>query len=181
MGLRNRQHYNDKNIFFITTTCYKWYHLLIAGQAMEIVADSLVFCSKKHDSDILAYVLMPNHIHFIIYFKEANKRIDFMRDFKKFTSTKVRQEIEKADIELLGKIRINQNGQVFKVWQDRFDEVFLENRELFEIKLNYIHNNPLQPHWKLSINIEDYFYSSALFYEKGIQNKIEVKHYLDYV
>ena len=70
---------------------------------------------------------------------------------------------------------------MFKVWQDRFDEVFLENRELFEIKLNYIHNNPLQPQWKLSINIEDYFYSSALFYEKGIQNKIEVKHYLDYV
>jgi hypothetical protein len=43
------------------------------------------------------------------------------------------------------------------------------------------HGNPLQPRWKLSINIEDYFYSSALFYEKGIQNKIEVKHYLDYV
>lgn len=67
---------------------------------------------------------MPNHIHFIVYFKEANKRIDFMRDFKKFTSTKVRQEIDKADIELLEKIRINQNAQVFKVWQDRFDEVF---------------------------------------------------------
>ncbi|MCX6187391.1 MAG: transposase [Bacteroidetes bacterium] len=147
---------------------------------MDIVTDSLIFCSKKYDADILAFVLMPNHIHFIVYFTEANKRIDFMRDFKKFTSTKVRQEIEKADIELLEIIRINQNGQVFKVWQDRFDEVFLESRELLEIKLNYIHNNPLQPHWKLSINIEDYFYSSASFYEKGIQNKIEVKHYLDY-
>jgi len=180
MGLRNRQFYNDKNIFFITTTCYKWYYLLAVGQAMDIVTDSLIFCSKKYNADILAYVLMPNHIHFIVYFKEANKRIDFMRDFKKFTSIKVRQEVEKTDIELLGKIRINRDGQVFMVWQDRFDEVFLESRELLEIKLNYIHNNPLQPHWNLCLNIEDYLYGSASFYEKGIQNKIEVKHYLDY-
>ena len=149
MGLRNRQLYQDKNIFFITTTCYRWYKLLVVGQALEIVASSIVFCCKKYEADILAYVLMPNHIHLIIYFKEANNRIDFMRDFKKFTSIKVRQEVEKIDMELL------------------------------ETKLNYIHNNPLQPHWMLCNNIQDYLYSSASYYEKGIQNKIEVKHYLD--
>lgn len=179
MGLRNRQLYQDKNTFFITTTCYRWYKLLVVGQALEIVASSIVFCCKKYEADILAYVLMPNHIHLIIYFKEANNRIDFMRDFKKFTSIKVRQEVEKIDMELLEKIRINKNGQVFKVWQDRYDEVYIENRELLETKLNYIHNNPLQPHWMLCNNIQDYLYSSASYYEKGIQNKIEVKHYLD--
>ncbi len=34
-------------------------------------------------------------------------------------------------------------------------------------KLNYIHNNPLQKHWKLSATPEEYLYSSAKFYADG--------------
>jgi len=34
--------------------------------------------------------------------------------------------------------------------------------------MNYIHNNPLQPQWNLVDNPEDYKYSSAKYYEEGI-------------
>jgi hypothetical protein len=50
---------------------------------------------------------MPNHIHHILYFKKANNFSIWMRDFKKFTSVKVRQQIEKSgNIELLEKLRV---------------------------------------------------------------------------
>ncbi len=34
-------------------------------------------------------------------------------------------------------------------------------------KINYIHNHPVQPKWKLAATPEEYVYSSALFYETG--------------
>jgi putative transposase len=144
MGLRNKKRFDQYNIFFFTTTCYQWLKLLSVGNNMQIVIDSLNFCYKKYDTSILAYVLMPNHIHLVIHFKEGDKRVDFMRDFKKFTSTQIRKEIERNDEQLLNKLRVNIKGQISKVWQDRYDELYLETRELLEKKLDYIHLNPLQ-------------------------------------
>jgi len=36
--------------------------------------------------------------------------------------------------------------------------------------IEYIHLNPLAEHWNLVANPCDYYYSSALFYEKGISH-----------
>jgi len=181
MGLRNKKLYHNSNIFFITTTCYEWLHLFTIGNSMQILSESLNFCANKYHAAILGYVLMPNHIHLILYFPTGIKRIDFMRDFKKFTSTKVRQEIEKYQPQKLEGLLYQKGNQVFKVWKDRFDELYLESRELVEVKLNYIHNNPLQSHWNFVKQPEDYGYSSANFYTQGIQNMVRVDHYMDFV
>ncbi|OJW73438.1 MAG: hypothetical protein BGO68_02130 [Candidatus Amoebophilus sp. 36-38] len=181
MGLRNRKFYQEKNIFFTSTTCYCKLHLLAIGNSMQILAQSLNFCSNKYQAAILGYVLMPNHIHFILHVPDGAKRIDFMRDFKKFTSIKTRQEIEKYRPGDLENLRYKKDSQVFKVWQDRFDELYLESRELLHIKLNYIHTNPLQSHWNLSQKPEEYLHSSAMFYEQGIQNTVNLSHYMDFI
>ena len=95
--------------------------------------------------------------------------------------TKIRKEIEAYRSDLLDRMRVLKKGQVFKVWQDRFDEVYLESRKLLEIKLDYIHNNPLQDRWALVQNPEDYKYSSAGLYERGQHSTIDVKHYMDFI
>ncbi|MFN0048636.1 MAG: transposase [Cytophagales bacterium] len=181
MGLRDRHFYHDKNIFFITTTAHEWLSLFTVGDPMQILSESLNFCATKYKAAILGYVFMPNHIHLIINFEEGIRRIDFMCDFKKFTSTKVRQEIERDRPSFLEKLLYIKDNQVFKVWKDRYDEVYLDKRELLEIKLEYIHTNPMQSHWNLAVSPEAYLYSSASFYDKGVQNLVEVTHYLDVV
>ncbi|MCW3107025.1 MAG: gliding motility-associated C-terminal protein [Segetibacter sp.] len=45
-------------------------------------------------------------------------------------------------------------------------------------KLNYIHNNPTQPHWRLCQYPEEYKYSSAKFYEKGVDEFTFLSHYI---
>jgi putative transposase len=37
-------------------------------------------------------------------------------------------------------------------------------------KLDYLHYNPTQEHWQLSKTYLEYYYSSAQFYETGIDN-----------
>ncbi|MFN8317773.1 MAG: hypothetical protein U0T32_15090 [Chitinophagales bacterium] len=40
-------------------------------------------------------------------------------------------------------------------------------REMAYQKLEYIHNNPLAEHWQLATLPEEYYYSSAGFYERN--------------
>jgi REP element-mobilizing transposase RayT len=128
---------------------------------------------------------MPNHIHLIIYFKKANQLSNWMRDLKKFTAVKIRQEIEKSgNLELLEKLRLkaesltySQRRQVFKVWADRFDDVYLTSKKAMETKLEYIHTNPLQEHWSLVARPELWTDSSAMFYELEKQPQVTITDY----
>lgn len=136
--------------------------LIYSEASFQILADSLNFLTKKYDCHILAYVMMPNHIHLILYFPAQNHLSAFMRDFKKFTSVKLRQELERNNISL-EPLRYESRQQKFKVWMDRFDDVCIKSKEVFQSKFDYIHNNPLQEHWKLARHVEEYKYSSAGF------------------
>jgi putative transposase len=182
MGLRGRTLYPEPECLFVTTTCYQWYHLLARDSCKRIVADSINFLNQKYASFLLGYVIMPNHIHLILFFKNGNRLSDWMRDLKKFTSVKVRQQIEgDGDYALLESLRIDYRKQVFEVWEDRFDDVILSNSKLLETKLNYIHTNPMQEHWNLVSKPEDYKFSSASFYEIEDLGNLTITHYKDYL
>ncbi|MEQ8363311.1 MAG: transposase [Cyclobacteriaceae bacterium] len=182
MGLRGRTQFLDQNCFFVTTTCYKWYHLLAMDSCKDIIVESMKFANSKYETDILGYVIMPNHMHLIIYFRRRNELSNWMRDMKKFTAVMIRKEIEKSgQLEVLESLRVQgPKKQVFKIWEDRFDDLFLESTNLLEIKLDYIHLNPLQEHWSLVDVPEKWKYSSASFYELGQQGVLPVTDYREY-
>jgi hypothetical protein len=60
------------------------------------------------------------------------------------------------------------------VWQKRFDNVVIMREDDLLIKLNYIHNNPLQEQWSLCEKIEDYRFSSARYYLTGEDTDIPI-------
>jgi len=182
MGLRGRTLFLDKNCFFVTTTCYKWYHLLAMDSCKDVVIESMKFLNTKYKADLLGYVIMPNHIHLIIFFKVKNELSNWMRDMKKFTAVMIRKEIEATgQLEVVEKLRVQgPKKQVFKIWEDRFDDLFLESTDLLEVKLEYIHMNPLQEHWSLVDRPEKWKYSSAGFYELGEKGLIDVADYREY-
>jgi len=53
----------------------------------------------------------------------------------------------------------------------------MDSKEKMEQKLEYIHLNPLQEHWSLVDRPEYYKWSSAMFYEKGIDEFGFLTHY----
>ena len=131
MALRGRSEFLDEECFFVTTTCYKW-HLLEMESCKLTIRESINFLNTKYIAVTRGYVIMPNHIHLILYFKKGNQLSNWMRDLKKFTSVMIRQQIEKSgNIELLEKLRVPEKKQVFKVWQDRFDDVYLSKKKSF--------------------------------------------------
>jgi putative transposase len=150
MSLRNRNLLKGFQITsFVTTTVMHFEKVfLLSNSYPDILIESLKFVLKKYKADLLAYVIMPNHIHLIIQIDSIENLSNLMRDFKKFTSTKIRQQLEldkKFDIILkLKQNAKNKKGQTFKLWMDRFDDVMLYSEKVYNIKLDYIHNNPIK-------------------------------------
>jgi putative transposase len=46
-------------------------------------------------------------------------------------------------------------------------------------KLNYIHLNPLQERWNLAERPEEYHWSSAKFYDNGVDDFGFITHFMD--
>ncbi len=72
---------------------------------------------------------------------------------------------------------MNEEERRYRVWQRDPLAVNMFSTEVMEQKLEYIHNNPLQEHWNLATSPEKYKWSSAEFYETGVDEFNFITHY----
>ena len=152
-------------------------HLLCDERCFELILENFKFYNNKYQARLCAYVLMVNHIHFVIYFETESRLSDYMRDFKKYTSLQIREYLQENYPEKLNGMSYEYRKQKFKLWEDRFDEVHLYTRKVCEIKIDYIHNNPVEA--GLVTRPENYKYSSAAFYFAEKPVKSALMHYLE--
>ena len=76
---------------------------------------------------------------------------------------------------LLEEIKVNKYDRKHQVWKRESLSVELFTEKIFMQKLNYIHQNPVAA--GLVTNPEEYKYSSAKFYELGIDEFGFITHY----
>ena len=110
---------------------------------------------------------MPNHFHIIWRINGNIKKSDFQRDFMKFTARSLLKFMLMNNDNLLAGLKVKSADRQQQVWERNSLSIELYSEAVFIQKLDYIHNNPLQPKWQLCKLPEDYFYSSAKFYEVG--------------
>ena len=123
--------------YFITPTIKNWYYIFDRHNRFEIISDSLKFCQKHKGLKIYSYVFMLNHLHLIIKSPDV---LGFIRDFKKFTSKKLLQNIRKFEPNVLDLFQ-SDNGSEF--WTKDNQPKIIENEKFAYQKANYIHNNPV--------------------------------------
>jgi REP element-mobilizing transposase RayT len=108
---------------------------------------------------------------------DDEKLEDIMRDLKGYTSRKILNAIEENQQESRREWMLwmmkragqkNGNNEKYQFWQQHNQPIVLHNAEIFEQKLNYIHDNPVQE--GIVQYPEDYLYSSARDYaeDKGL-------------
>lgn len=178
MGLRGRSIFGDQGlVFFVTTTIVHHDPILGFGRHYYLILlESLKFVLSKYQAALFAYVFMPSHIHLVIAMPEKKSISDLLRDFKKYTSTRIRQQLEKdCKSDTIICLRMNAKGkrnQVFKLWMERFDDLVIENDKKLQIKIDYIHNNPVKAGF---IDLpEQWEFSSARNYILGNHSLISV-------
>jgi REP element-mobilizing transposase RayT len=166
---------SDQNApHFITFSVVRWVDVFTRTIYADAVVDGLNYCIQHKGLEVYAWIIMPNHLHLILRAKEGFRLSDILRDFKKYTSKRIVEMIQKNAQEsrkdwMLWLFRSsgerNPNNQTFQFWQQENHPIQLESSEIIEQKLNYIHHNPFRA--GLVTEATAYRYSSAVDYCGG--------------
>jgi len=157
---------------FVTTTVVKFLPIFRNEALAQIVLDNAKIYAQKCHIQIHGFVLMPNHLHLLSTAGHQVSISQFMGRLKEYSAKEIIDWcLQNKKKDLLNAFSTaateSKQGHKYQVWQKRFDQVVITRQEDLLIKLNYIHNNPLQERWGLCEKIEDYRYSSARCYITG--------------
>ncbi len=166
MSRKYKFHDNDK-LYFISFATVHWIDVFVREEYNQVIIDSWKHCQQKRGLEIYGWCIMTNHIHMIIGSKK-DKLEDIVRDMKKHTSSELKtaiknhpQESRKEWIiwmmERAGKK--NGNNKDWQFWQQHNKPLEIISQEMFDEKLAYIHQNPVQAGFVTKE--EDWRYSSA--------------------
>lgn len=167
-------------VYFWTDTIRDWKHLLNTDEFKQLIIESWKYLVQREKVSIYGFVIMPNHIHVVWEMKEKNGKEMPHASFNKFTAHQFLLKLSEADkgrLKLFGTPEEIERSHRF--WQRDPLAVLMDSKEKVEQKLNYIHLNPLQDHWNLAKRPEDYKWSSACFYERGIDEFGIITDYRD--
>ena len=128
--------------------------------------ENLAFYQKRGDYTLIAYIIMPNHIHLIIKINDGISISFTMGNFKRITSRKIRVELERQrNTDIIRKLDrcAAKESEPARIWKPRFDSLVIYDEKTLIQKIEYIHNNPVKS--GLVIDASKYCYSSARNYE----------------
>ena len=146
--------------YFVTTKIRDYIKVFETEPYFQIIIENLNFYRSKFGFKLWAYVIMPEHIHFMIHLADTSNLSKIMEEFKRYTSKRILAELQKDNrTDLLRLFTIdNPRKEKHMVWEEGFRGLGVRSEKVFNIKMNYIHNNPVKR--GLVENPEDYVYSS---------------------
>jgi REP element-mobilizing transposase RayT len=166
----------EGHVYYVTTVVYDRLPVFTRPSFVIPLFDSLNYYRHKQEFRLLGYVIMPDHMHLIIWPSGQATVSEIMRDYKKFTSRRI---IRQAEVEQIQgwTMAFEQAGQEtgrsrHKVWQDSYWDVNIYNERFLRQKLNYVHRNPVRA--GLAETPEEYVYSSYRNYVNGEDWLIEI-------
>ena len=157
---------------FVTTTIVNFLPIFRDEALAKIVLDNIRIYSQKCDIQVHGFVIMPNHLHILLTVGHEVSVSQFMGRMKEYSAKEiVNWCLNNKETSLLTVFstaaKESKRGHKYQVWQKLFDNVVIIREDDLLIKLNYIHNNPLQERWSLCEKVEDYRFSSAKYYFTG--------------
>ena len=154
----------NQEIYFLTFTVKRWYYLFDRHNRWDILLNSLKYCQKHKGLKIYNWVFMLNHIHLIA---KADNMLDFIRDFKTFTSKELKKNILETEPNILK--LFEENGK-YQFWQNTNMPELITSEAFYLIKAKYIEENPVK---KAYIKRNEHWVYSSANKEDGL---LELEH-----
>jgi putative transposase len=163
--------YNDPGeAHFLTFSCFKRQPFLSRDRTCRWMAQSILKSLQKHAFHLWAYVLMPEHVHLVVWpTKVVYDTGRFLKSVKQPVAVRAVRFVRKHAPDFLSRMLDRQpNGdEHHRFWQrgGGYDRNLWTTAEVWE-KIDYIHNNPVKR--GLCERPEDWYWSSAVDFA-GIQ------------
>jgi putative transposase len=143
------KHYNEPyQAHELTFSCYKRLPLLSDERACRWLIEALNSARQRANYSVLAFMIMPNHVHTIVYPNETEYTISlFLKSVKQPVSRKAAGWLEKNDPDRYKRLLVGQIGekQVFRFWMagGGYDRNITDHNTLMRM-IEYIHRNPVR-------------------------------------
>jgi REP element-mobilizing transposase RayT len=160
--------------YFVTSTIVNFVPVFDQRIYIDIILKNLDFYRDKHNFKLYAFVVMPDHLHFILHPAHETKIKEIMRDFKSYTSKKLTSQLkENGRFEILNHLRKFATPKIENpFWTEGNRPIGIYTEKVLRSKMDYIHTNPLRR--GLVTNLEDYPYSSFRNYYLNDDSIIKV-------
>ena len=171
-------------VFFIRFTCACWLPLFELTDGYDAVYKWFNYL-KEQKHHIIAYVIMPSHVHVMIAFSTTRISINTIvgngKRFMAYELVKKPQALGNKTLleEMASWVNTTEQLQNKKhqVFEPSFDRKECYSIRFMQQKADYIHLNPCKAGL---VNIpEEYKHSSTLYYYTGVQGVYPVITYME--
>lgn len=153
----------------LTFSCYKRFKFLDRDRTRQWFVDELADARNTFPFDLWAYVIMPEHVHLLVYPRQASGKVGIVAGkIKEQVARKAIKYLEENAPEWLERISVQEGNRLRRrFWQPGggYDRNVVELSTVQKM-INYIHMNPVRR--GLVSRPEDWLWSSAGWYA-GIQ------------
>lgn len=121
----------NRGIHFVTALCYRRKPFFSKQWTRQIMIDAIDHTRGKKEFLLFGYVIMPEHVHFLVVSKQGETIFNTIRAIKWYTS-----------IQLLSALR-KRGMEEKRLWQPRFYDFNIVSVRKLKEKLEYCHKNPV--------------------------------------
>jgi len=157
---KRRMHDDEGQAQFVTFSCHRRRRLLGHARARQVVISLLASELMTHEGICSGFVIMPDHVHAIVWFSQPGRLSHFMKQWKQKSSVRLKKFIHGQLPEYSRKI-----GRKDPFWQPRYYPFNLYSEKKAREKLDYMHLNPVRA--GLVEKATDWAWSSARYFEDG--------------
>ena len=136
---------------FVTTRTYRNYPYFKDKKFCRILVEELEFYSERYGFTLIGYVIMPNHLHLLLWWDVGEKPklsiSKIMNSIKAMTSKRIKRYLfYGGSVKYVGRLPdVRQpTRRTFKLWQPGFYDFNIYSEEKLLEKLSYIHSNPMK-------------------------------------
>jgi putative transposase len=155
-----RQRFADQRyVFFVTFSVYKRRRLLDLDQPKQIVLGVLNHLLESMSAKCVGFVLMPDHVHALIWLPQPEELTRFLHGWKRMSSFRIREWYAGHVANYFVGF-----GAGERFWQPKSYVFHVHRERKLREKLDYMHLNPVKA--GLVQRAEDWRWSSARCYTR---------------
>ena len=168
--------HEDASVYFVTYSVVSWLPVFVEESACRIITDSLSFCHSHKSLRLNAYVIMPTHMHAIVFDHDHDPtRLATELDaFRRYTGRNLADYCAahrpRAYSEAFRDAAGDDRDRRF--WQATRHPIAISSENFWQTKLDYVHANPVRK--GLVRYPEDWRFSSAKHYACGMDADADV-------
>jgi len=154
------------SLYYLTFTVLDWLPIFINEGSCKIITESLNFCHREKDLRINAYVIMPTHLHLIVFDSEfkPDRLSQTVAGFRRFTGHKM-VRFCKAHLPSSFLCSLSASGRSdrqYQFWQQSRHPEAIWTHAFWQEKVAYLHDNPRRK--GLVRGSTDWRFSSAAYW-----------------